>query len=76
MSEGTDKKEVPEQKKKACQVLCSRWKCGMISDVYSVYAVLKVHQEYFQSEIFLDSSMAEHSAVNRRVVGSSPTRGG
>ena len=25
--------------------------------------------------IFLDSSMAEHSAVNRRVVGSSPTRG-
>ena len=24
---------------------------------------------------FLDSSMAEHSAVNRRVVGSSPTRG-
>ena len=27
------------------------------------------------SEIFLDSSMVEHSAVNRRVVGSSPTRG-
>ena len=26
-------------------------------------------------EIFLGSSMAEHSAVNRRVVGSSPTRG-
>ena len=25
--------------------------------------------------MFLDSSMAEHSAVNRRVVGSSPTRG-
>ena len=25
--------------------------------------------------VFLDSSMAEHSAVNRRVVGSSPTRG-
>lgn len=24
---------------------------------------------------FLDSSMVEHSAVNRRVVGSSPTRG-
>ena len=34
-----------------------------------VYAVLKVRC------IFLDSSMAEHSAVNRRVVGSSPTRG-
>ena len=28
---------------------------------------------YFQ--VFLDSSMVEHSAVNRRVVGSSPTRG-
>ena len=26
-------------------------------------------------EVFLDSSMVEHSAVNRRVVGSSPTRG-
>ena len=26
-------------------------------------------------EIFLDSSMVEHSAVNRVVVGSSPTRG-
>ena len=34
-----------------------------------VYAVLRVRC------IFLDSSMAEHSAVNRRVVGSSPTRG-
>ena len=27
------------------------------------------------TSVFLDSSMAEHSAVNRRVVGSSPTRG-
>ena len=27
------------------------------------------------SVMFLDSSMVEHSAVNRRVVGSSPTRG-
>ena len=26
--------------------------------------------------LFLDSSMVEHSAVNRGVVGSSPTRGG
>ena len=26
--------------------------------------------------IFLDSSMVEHAAVNRGVVGSSPTRGG
>ena len=28
-----------------------------------------------QSVTFIDSSMVEHSAVNRRVVGSSPTRG-
>ena len=27
------------------------------------------------NRIFLDSSMVEHSAVNRVVVGSSPTRG-
>ena len=27
------------------------------------------------SEVILDSSMVEHPAVNRRVVGSSPTRG-
>ena len=27
------------------------------------------------NDIFLDSSMVEHSAVNRVVVGSSPTRG-
>ena len=29
----------------------------------------------FPLSTFLDSSMVEHSAVNRRVVGSSPTRG-
>ena len=28
-----------------------------------------------KTHIFLDSSMVEHSAVNRGVVGSSPTRG-
>ena len=28
-----------------------------------------------QSDIFPDSSMVEHAAVNRGVVGSSPTRG-
>ena len=28
-----------------------------------------------RNDIFLDSSMVEHSAVNRVVVGSSPTRG-
>ena len=31
--------------------------------------------EILLSYIFLDSSMVEHPAVNRRVVGSSPTRG-
>ena len=35
-----------------------------------MYEVLKV-----QTLIILDSSMVEHSAVNRDVVGSSPTRG-
>ena len=30
---------------------------------------------YMLSTVFLDSSMVEHSAVNRRVVGSRPTRG-
>ena len=29
----------------------------------------------FKYSIFLDSSMVEHTAVNRGVVGSSPTRG-
>ena len=28
-----------------------------------------------KSHVFLDSSMVEHTAVNRGVVGSSPTRG-
>ena len=36
-----------------------------------LYAILKVHVIL----IFLDSSVVEHSAVNRRVVGSNPTRG-
>ena len=31
--------------------------------------------ELLVTNIFLDSSMVEHSAVNRVVVGSSPTRG-
>jgi hypothetical protein len=30
---------------------------------------------YIVTKTFLDSSMVEHSAVNRVVVGSSPTRG-
>ena len=31
---------------------------------------------YIEIVIFLDSSVVEHAAVNRGVVGSSPTRGG
>ena len=56
---------------------------------YFPYAVLKVyigHQEailkcggrrfsFITDSMILDSSVVEHSAVNRRVVGSSPTRG-
>ena len=38
--------------------------------IYGLYAVLKAH-----AFVILDSSMVEHSAVNRRVVGSSPTEG-
>ncbi len=30
---------------------------------------------YKMSQLFLDSSAVEHPAVNRRVVGSNPTRG-
>ena len=37
--------------------------------------VLPVEPVKCFKEIFLDSSMVEHSAVNRVVVGSSPTRG-
>ena len=48
----------------------------------NLYVVLKVCRKLDQDgrakqtyRIILDSSMVEHSAVNRRVVGSSPTRG-
>ena len=37
-----------------------------------LYEVLRVQEE---KEVILDSSMVEHTAVNRGVVGSSPTRG-
>ena len=35
----------------------------------------KEQQALYNNKIILDSSMVEHSAVNRVVVGSSPTRG-
>ena len=37
-------------------------------------SVLKVHK-FYAVKFFLDSSMVEHSAVNRVVAGSSPARG-
>ena len=41
-----------------------------------LYLVLKVSKKlHSKLTIFLDSSMVEHAAVNRGVVGSSPTRG-
>ena len=40
--------------------------------IRDLYAVLRAHG---LQNMILDSSMVEHSAVNRRVVGSSPTRG-
>ena len=45
---------------------------------WTLYEVLKVQTSTFHKqakEIFLDSSMVERTAVNRDVVGSSPTRG-
>ena len=43
----------------------------------NLYEVLKVQNLYDCKaiKVILDSSMVEHSAVNRVVVGSSPTRG-
>ena len=35
----------------------------------------KIHKKEYYNGIFLDSSMVEHSAVNRVVAGSSPARG-
>ena len=35
----------------------------------------KENPKWYTEDVFLDSSMVEHSAVNRGVVGSSPTRG-
>ena len=41
--------------------------------MYNDYAQLYIQRNLMK--IILDSSMVEHSAVNRGVVGSSPTRG-
>ena len=43
---------------------------GKEVSVFGFEGMINLHKE-----IILDSSMVEHSAVNRGVVGSSPTRG-
>ena len=44
---------------------------------YSINMVQRIgiEREFISFLLFLDSSMVEHTAVNRGVVGSSPTRG-
>ena len=44
---------------------------------YSINMVqrMRIEREFVSFLSFLDSSMVEHTAVNRGVVGSSPTRG-
>ena len=42
--------------------------CGFECTIHSYF-------RFYLMKIILDSSMVEHSAVNRGVVGSSPTRG-
>ena len=48
------------------------WLLKAAGRCYDRYTVLKVSAF---KKMILDSSMVEHSAVNRVVVGSSPTRG-
>ena len=53
---------------------------GMTSNVERIIAVNSLREFTIDNlrskfSIFLDSSMVEHTAVNRGVVGSSPTRG-
>ena len=45
-----------------------------IDSMFGFEGINAVLSEYHK-DIILDSSMVEHSAVNRVVVGSSPTRG-
>ena len=49
-------------------------KCTLQMLKYLIYLMCSFERIVY-SFIFLDSSMVEHSAVNRVVVGSSPTRG-
>ena len=51
-----------------CSVLSVRW-------VVCDYRGIESQERSGALAIFLDSSAVEHPAVNRRVVGSNPTRG-
>ena len=42
---------------------------------FSVFSIIRVYNRRIYINPVLDSSMVEHTAVNRGVVGSSPTRG-
>ena len=46
-----------------------------IDSVFGFEGTNGIGNKWYQKRIILDSSMVEHSAVNRVVVGSSPTRG-
>ena len=49
----------------------------MVLKVHEVFSKspCKIETRCYNKKVFLDSSAVEHSAVNRRVVGSNPTRG-
>ena len=48
-----------------------------LTEIFGVCYILKIRSNIIRavSPTFLGSSMVEHSAVNRRVAGSSPARG-
>ena len=48
---------------------------NIIKQNFNLDLTKKLNKLKFTSQLFRDSSMVEHSAVNRRVVGSNPTRG-
>ena len=70
--------DIREVTLRECEMLDQR-RFGRLSSfgIDTLFAVLNVQCKiiYSSAFLFLDSSMVEHSAVNRGVVGSSPTRG-
>ena len=65
--------DVEVEKDLFCSVL--RVECSTIVNTDSVSADALTWHTSFGSAQVLDSSAVEHPAVNRRVVGSNPTRG-